>query len=97
MADSPEPNNNRVTLAIINTNLLHLTEEVKDLRVEVCQKQADHETRLRSVENWCSTTVERWTRHDREHADLNAKKWTADVIGTIAAALAGIFVKSPLS
>ena len=37
----------------------------------------------------------RWKQHDEEHRDLNVKKWAGDVAAALAAALVGIFVKSP--
>ena len=85
--------NGRVTMAVLNNNVLHLTNEVKALREDVCRQQVDHENRLREVEAWSTTSRERWTQHERDHTDLNLKKWAGDLLALITAAAIGVFVK----
>jgi hypothetical protein len=75
--------NGKVTLAILNTNLLHLTNEVKALRDDICTDVRDHETRLRSVEFWRTTSQEKWDAHAEVHRSLTVKQWTVDVIGAM--------------
>jgi hypothetical protein len=53
------------------------------------------ESRLRSTEDWCSRSRERWEQHEKEHKDLNVKKWAADIIGSVAAMIVGITVRPP--
>lgn len=97
MAESPATpsNGTRVTIAILNANILALTREVEALRTDLCARLADHEGRIRQAENWNNTSQERWRRHEDDHKSLNAKNWAADIIGSVAAALTGILVGRP--
>ena len=94
MSDPPD-NNGRVTLAILNANLLHLTAEVQSLRSDMCAKVNDCEMRMRQVEKWSSTSEERWRRHEDDHDTLNTKNTALDIIGSLAAAVAGILIGKP--
>lgn len=93
-AETP-PNGTRVTLAILNANLLHLTQEVQAMRLDLCQKLADHEQRLREAEGWTHTSRERWRQHEEDHKTLNVKNTAWDIIGSLAAAITGIVVGKP--
>ena len=85
--------NGRVTLAVLNTNVLHLTRAVDLLKAEVCKRADDQETRLRGVEAWKTTSEERWKQHERDHVELDVKKWLGDAIALVTAAAIGVFVK----
>lgn len=89
-ADDP---NGKVTLAVLNNNVVHLTNAVNALREDVCKKQADVEGRLRGVEAWKTTSEERWKQHEKDHVELDIKKWLGDAIALVSAAAIGVFVK----
>jgi hypothetical protein len=98
MADSPTPPdgvNSRITLAVLNANLLYLTNEVRALRIELCTRLEDHEKRMRDVERWNQTSMERWRVHEDDHEDLNRKNWAADIIGSAAAFVGAVFLGKP--
>jgi len=79
-------------MAILNANVMHLANEVSLLRTEVCARLNDHESRMRAIEAWDVTSQEKWRTHEEDHKDINKQRWAADVIGSVAAALASIFV-----
>lgn len=85
--------NGKVTLAVLNNNVVHLTDEVRALRVDLCKRQDDQESRLRGVEAWKTTSEERWKQHERDHTELDIKKWLGDAIALVSAAAIGVFVK----
>lgn len=95
MAEPTPTNGTKITLAVLNNNILHLTNDVAALRADVCAKQKDQETRLRVIEGWGATAQEKWRQHEEDHKGENVKNWAADIIGTIAAAVAGILVGKP--
>jgi hypothetical protein len=92
MADTPPDNNHRITNAIINQNVLHLKEDLAAFRKEMCARLEDHEKRMRDVERWNQTSMERWRVHEDDHKDLNKKNWAADIIGSIVAFAGAVFL-----
>lgn len=95
MADTPHDTNGRITLAVLNANVLHLTNEIAAMRTELCAKLNDHEARIRQTEKWSGTSEERWRRHEEDHEALGTKNLFLDILGSVAAAIAGIVISKP--
>lgn len=95
MPEQTPPNGTRITLAVLNANVLHLAQEQRETRETICAQLRDHEARLRAAENWNTQSQERWRSHEDDHRALSAKNWAADIIGSLGALIGGIFVGRP--
>lgn len=91
----PDTDNGKVTLALLNNNILHISRRLDELCAEMVQARADHESRIRELEAWQRTTQERWRQHEVEHQDMAVKNRIAEAVTAGVAALVGIFVKVP--
>ena len=92
MTDTP---NGRVTLAVLQRDILHLTDEVRQMSEAILREHRDHETRVRVLEE-VSHRASQWrNEHHSEHEELRGKTRVGDWIAYVAAAAAaaaGVFV-----
>lgn len=73
MTDTTRPNNSRVTLAVLQRDILHLTEQVEAMRGDVCGRLDDHEDRIRV--------------NEKQVTQLSTRSNIGDVGATMAAAV----------
>lgn len=98
MAADPPGDNGRVTLAVLSTKLDALTADVATLASEFRAWRDDCDHRMRTAEEWSTTSRERWRQHEAEHADMRSKRNAGDIVAYVAAVVAaalGIAVKTP--
>jgi hypothetical protein len=74
MADGDGAENNagnqRVTNAMLASDIKHLSEEVKAMRQEMRDDRTDKEVRMRKLEHW-QTESETWSKqHEEVHEDI---------------------------
>ena len=98
MAATPE-SNGRVTLAIIQKDIGHLSDDVEELSADVRRACDNYEKRIAALEVWSVGRQVKWDEHDKQHEreTLALKMWSALVAGAAAliASLIGIFGKKP--
>lgn len=75
MPDSTTNGNERVTLAIIKGEILHLRSDIKGMDARLCAKLGDHEERIRGLER------------SSLRGDIVA--YVAAVVGSVSAAIFG--------
>ena len=80
MPAKPNSTNGRVTLAVLQNDIAHLTDEVRGYRAETKELVQDHEDRLRTLEG--SNRQGLWR-------DLGV------LFAAIGAGIAGVFVNKP--
>lgn len=90
MAVSSQPDNGKVTLALIGLKQDQTTAEIKALREDFKQWAADCDHRVKAVESWCTTSQERWRQHEKDHEDISRKNTIGDWVAYIGAALAAV-------
>lgn len=86
----------RVTLAVLQNDVLHLTARVEMMHGDVLAFQREERERLGEVEAHAVRCQERWEGHEAEHEDLRAKRWLADAVqaaGVVLAGVVGVFVR----
>lgn len=88
--------NERVTLAVLQNDVLHLTARVELLHGDVLAFQRVERKRLAAVEAHTVRCQERWEGHEVEHETLRTKRWLADAVqavGVVVAGMVGVFVR----
>ncbi len=76
--------NGRVTLAVLGTKLDALSTKLDT----ICAQRIEDDRRFRTIEEWNTTSRERWRTHETEHTRIEAKSKIGDWVAYIGAAIA---------
>lgn len=87
--------NGRVTMAVLGERLDQVLRRLDKID-ETQQRIVDAQVVAATNYTACHTMQEqRWSQHKDEHADINVKRWAADIIGPAIAALLVWLGKTP--
>jgi len=92
--------NGRVTLAVLSSDIKHLTEQMQNYCAQNAHWQELAEQRVRILERWAEVSAERWKTHIEEHREQRAATQTQNTITSIVSAAvmsAGAFIASQIT
>jgi len=92
MSQSADPNNGKVSMAVLKNEIGHLTEAVQALQKEVRGWTTMCDSRVRELEQYREGSEERWAGHKELHKTERGVLGVASLIGNAIAGVVGIFV-----
>jgi len=92
MSEAGNGGNGKVTLAVLRTDLQHLTGLVQEMREESREREVTCVRRIGALEMWKERSQERWDAHKADHQKQNLALSVASAVEAAVSAVVGVLV-----